>query len=139
VKPVTEHEARLFAETFLTAFDMPMVVAPLMASVLGPSLALSTVRHYLAWGQGQAIGTCSLIGWGKFGVLGSVGVVCDHRGSGAATNLVVHALTEALEQGVDTVMLQTAADTPLERLLRISGFRRVFTRSCYILKDDISG
>ena len=84
-------------------------------------------------------GTCSLVSHGSLGILGSVAVVRDHRRSGAATNLVVHALTEALERGVDTVMLQTVADTPLERLLRISGFRTVFTRSCYILEDDISG
>jgi len=139
VKPVTEHVVQLFAEVFLSAFDMPTAVAPLMATVLGPSMALSTVRHYLAWEQERAIGTCSLVRHGGFGILGSVAVVRDRRRSGTATNLVVHALTEALERGVDTVMLQTVADTPLERLLRISGFRTVFTRSCYILEDDISG
>ena len=139
VRPITEPEVELFAHVFLTAFDMPRAFAPVMAQILEPSVGLPTVRHYLAWQKDQALGTCSLVSYHRFGVLGSAGVVQDRRRSGAATALVVHALMDALDQGVDTVMLQTAADTRLERLLRINGFRRAFTRSCFVLEDGLPG
>jgi hypothetical protein len=52
---------------------------------------------------------------------------------------VIQALSDAREQGLETIVLQTTAGTSLERLLRISGFARAFTRSCYVLSDDSSG
>ncbi len=138
VRPIEKNEAILFAEVFMAAFNMPKEFAPLMAQLMRPSVALPSVCHYLAFDEGQPIATCSLLRHESFGVLGSAGVVPKHRGHGAATSLAVRAAIDAREQGVDTLMLQTAADTWLERFLRISGFRRAFTRSCYILNDDAS-
>jgi hypothetical protein len=65
--------------------------------------------------------------------------VPEHRGAGAATTLAVRAATDALALGVDTLMLQTTAGTWLERFLRISGFSRAFTRSCYTQDDGLLG
>lgn len=136
---VSEDEAELFAGVFLAAFGMPSEFAPIMAQLLRPSIGLPSVRHYVARdGAGEAIGTCSLLLHESFGVLGSAGVVSDHRRNGAATSLAVRAATDAIELGVDTLMLQTAADTWLERFLRISGFERAFIRSCYIRDDGSS-
>jgi len=136
---VSEGEAELFAGVFLAAFGMPSEFAPIMAQLLRPSIGLPSVRHYVARdAAGEAIGTCSLLLHESFGVLGSAGVVSDHRRKGAATSLAVRAATDAIEQGVDTLMLQTAADTWLERFLRISGFERAFIRSCYIRDDGSS-
>lgn len=139
VRQVSAGEADLFAEVFLSAFDLPAGFAPVMAQVMEPTVGLPDVHHYLAFDDGRAIGTCSLLRHGSFGILGSAGVLPEQRRSGAATNLTVRAMTEARDQGIDTLMLQTAADTPLERLLRISGFRREFTRSCFVLNDDATG
>ena len=91
------------------------------------------VYHYLAFLDGQPVGTCSLLCHENFAILGSVGVVSAHRNSGPATNLAIRAATEAQELGSDTLILQTTAGTKLERLLRISGFKRLFVRSCYTL------
>ncbi len=139
VKLITQSEAIVFSRVFMAAFDMPSDFAPIMAQLLKPTVGLPRVRHYLAFKKEQPIGTCSLLCYKSFGILGSTGVASEHRGSGAATNLAIRTLTDAREMGVDTVMLQTAADTWLERFLRISGFRRAFTRSCYILDDDFLG
>ena len=133
VKPVGLGEAQAFARVFMEAFGMPVDFAPLMAQVIEPSLSLPGVHHYLSTYQREPIGTCSVVCHEGFGILGSAGVLPTHRRRGAATSLVTRAITKAQEHGVDTLMLQTTSGTPLERLLSISGFRRVFTRSCYVL------
>jgi N-acetylglutamate synthase-like GNAT family acetyltransferase len=122
----------------MDAFDLPGSLAPLMAQLLEPSIGLPSVHHYIALFKEQPIGTCSLIRHGSLGVLGSTAVVSEHRGRGSATTLAVRALTEARDLGVETVMLQTAADTWLERFLRISGFERAFARTCYVRTHALS-
>ena len=139
VKRVTQDEVTQFARVFTTAFNLPPDFAPAMARLLGPSVGLPNASHYLAVQGGQPIGTCSLLRYETFGVLGSAGVLPDQRRSGAATNLVIQALRNAREKGLETIFLQTAAGTPLERFLCISGFTRSFTRSCYVLSDASSG
>lgn len=140
VRPVTRSEIGLFAEVFMGAFDMPGDLAAVVVQLLEPGMALPNVHHYLALDEEeQPIGTCSLLCYESFGVLGSAGVLREHRGRGTATALAVRAATDARKLGVETLMLQTAADTPLERFLRISGFKRAFTRSCYTLDDDPPG
>jgi GNAT superfamily N-acetyltransferase len=134
VTPVTKGEVSTFATTFMNAFEMPVDFAPYMAQLLQPCLGLPGVYHYLAIADDQPIGTCSLLCHDHFGILGSVGVLPQHRKGGAATNLAVQAAAQAQEQGVDTLMLQTTAGTGLERLLRISGFKKVFVRTCYTLQ-----
>jgi hypothetical protein len=47
--------------------------------------------------------------------------------------LTVAAAQQAQEDGVDTLVLQTSAGFLLERLLRIYGFKKVFTRTSYTL------
>ena len=133
VRQADRSESLDIAQTFVGAFELADEVAPAMAQLLAPSIGLPNVRHYLAWIEGQAVGTCSLLCQGAFGVLGSAGVLPVHRGRRVATSLVARAVIDAQARGVETLMLQTAADTVLERLLRISGFARAFTRSCYTL------
>jgi len=133
VRQITEGEAEIFASTFMTAFDLPGEFAPYLAQLLEPCLNLPGVYHYLAFIDGQSIGTCSLLCQENFGILGSVGVAPAYRRSGAATNLATRAAMDAQAQGVDTLILQTTAGGRLERLLRISGFKTAFTRNCYSL------
>lgn len=133
VEPVTPDNVHTFAEIFLTAFDLPVDFAAYMAQLLTPSLNLPTIHHYLALIDGQPAGVMSLLRYEDFGVFGSGGVLPAYRKHGVATNLTIQAAADAKAHGVDTLMGQTKAGTPLERLLRISGFRRVFTRTCYIL------
>jgi GNAT superfamily N-acetyltransferase len=133
VRQIAKDEALTVAQIFMTCFDMPLEFAPEMASLLVPSIGLEGVRHYLAWVDGKPVGTCSLLRHGGYAVLGSAGVLRGLRGSGVATSLAVRAIADARRDGVGTMMLQTVAGTKLERFLRISGFRRAFTRVCYVL------
>jgi hypothetical protein len=133
VRQITQEEALTFAQVFMAGFDMPVDYAPTMAQVLAPSISLPEVYHTIALLDGEPVGTFSLICYGKYGVIGSGAVVPAHRRSGAAHNLAIQAAAEAQARGIDTLISQTAAGTPLERLLRISGFRTEFTRTCYTL------
>ena len=130
---ITRDEVLTVAEIFMSAFGMDIEFAPYMAHMLEPTLDLPSVHHYIALVDEQPVGTCSLLCHDNVGILGSAGVLPAHRKSGAATNLAVQAATEARAKGIDTLMLQTRADTRLERALRIGGFTREFTRICYTL------
>jgi hypothetical protein len=133
VRQIGTDQALAIAQVFVTAFEMPTDFAPGMAQLLAPSIGLPGIHHYLALVDDRPVGTCSLLCYGSYGVLGSAGVVREHRGSRVATSLASRAVTDAKQSGVTTLMLQTAAGTALERFLRISGFKRAFTRVCYML------
>jgi hypothetical protein len=133
VRQIAPEEALTFAQVFMVAFDMPVDFAPYMAQLLAPSIGLPGVHHTIALLGGQPVGTFSLLCYERFGIIGSAGVLPAHRRSGAAHNLAIQAAAEAQAGGIDTLIAQTAAGTSLERLMRISGFQRAFTRTCYSL------
>ena len=133
VRAIDRSEAMAVAEVYLGAFGMPVEYAPYMAQLLVPSVGLPGVRHYLASIDGESVGTCSLLCYETYGILGSAGVLPARRGSRAAMNLAVRAGTDAQTWGMQTLVLQTTAGTTLERLLRINGFETAFTRACYSL------
>jgi GNAT superfamily N-acetyltransferase len=135
VRSIDRDEVATFAKVFLEAFGMPAEFAPPFVQLLEPSVGLENASHYLAFDGERPIGTCSLLTHEEYGVLGSAGVIRSRRGRGAATNLAIAAVQEAQRRGVTTVMLQTTAGTLLERLLRIYGFERAFTRTCYGYSD----
>lgn len=139
VEPITKANVAAFVKAMLTAFEMPGELEPFMVQLTEPSVGLPGVFHFVALLDGQPIGTCSLICYQKFGILGGVGVVPAHRGSGAVTNLIFKAARIAQEQGVEVLLLQTAAGTLLERLLRMGGFKRMFTRVAYTLANGQLG
>lgn len=134
IERITQRQVNTFVKTMLAAFDMPGELESFMAQLTEPSIGLQGVFHYVAWLDGQPIGTSSLICYQNVGIWGGVGVVPAHRGSKAAANLAKHTLSIAQAQGVDTLLLQTTAGTILERGLRISGFKRMFTRLAYTLE-----
>lgn len=133
IRKVTQDEIQTFADVFLASFEMPVEFSPFLADLLGPSVSLPGVHHYLAWTDEEPVGTCTLICYQEYGILGSMGVLPSHRQSGAGTNLAVEAGHQAKALGIDIVVLQTAANTFLEQVLCMAGFQRAFTRICYTL------
>jgi hypothetical protein len=133
VQQIGSTEALTFAGIFMTAFGLPLDVAPAMAQLLTPSLQVPGVYHYLARCGDDPAAICSLICYQKVGILGSAGVIPAHRGSRAISMLVLEAIHQARQQGAETLLLQTTAGALLERLLRINGFKRAFTRIGYTL------
>jgi hypothetical protein len=133
VRSINKDEALIFARVFLTAFEMPLDYAPPLADLLTPSIGLPGVFHYLAWLGDKPLGVFSLMCYRDVGIIGSAGVVPAHRRSGVVFELTLQAARDAKGEGVDTLVLQTTAGAPLERLLRLYGFKRVFTRTAYNL------
>jgi len=133
VRQVGKDQALTVSEVFMESFGMPIEFAPLMVQLLEPSIDLPEMHQYMAYIDGHPAGVCSMLCYQQYGVSGGTGVLPAYRGSRAATALTVKAMGDAQRNGVETVMLQTIANTLLERLLRINGFKRAFTRTCYTL------
>ena len=138
VQRIGPRQAEVFSQIYAEVFGLSPEYAPAMAQVLEPTLDLPNVFHYLAAIDGEPIGTFSLLHYETFGVVGSAGVTKRFRRSGAATNLVIQAVREAQRLRIETLIQQTEAARPLERLLRITGFERVFTRTYYQLNERTS-
>ena len=109
VEQINKANVATFVKAMLAAFEMPGELEPFMVQLTEPSVGLPGVFHFVALLDREPIGTCSLICYQKVGILGGVGVVPAHRGSGAVTNLIFKAARIAQEQGVDMLLLQTAA------------------------------
>lgn len=129
---ITPNEAETFAEVFMRAFDMPLDYAPAMAQLLRPSIGLPGMYHYLAFQDDEAVGTMSLLCQDEVGVVGSAGVIQMRRGTRIASSLGYQVREDAQAEGMQTTVLQTTAGALLERFLRIIGFERGFTRTCYV-------
>ncbi len=133
VTEVTEDEVETFAQVYLRAFDMPLDYLDYVVPMLAPSVSLPNVHHYLIWDADDAVGCCSVLQHEQVGVLGSTGVLPGARNQRQhGTSLIYGAARDAKAMGVDDLILQTGAGKTLERLLRIYGFKRLFTRTCYV-------
>lgn len=135
VEQVTSDDILIFVRVMMSAFEIPEDYVSYLLALTQPSLQLSNVCHYLAKVEDQPVGTCSLVCIDKVATLGGVGVIPAYRGGKVALNLVLRAFQEAQKRGIDTIILQTAAGAPLERALRLGGFKRVFTRTAYSLYE----
>jgi hypothetical protein len=133
VKQISRAEVPTFVDIFMKAFELPPEFAGGMAQVIEPSLGLPGVYHYLAYLEGEPVGTYSLVCYKNIGILGSAGVLPHKRGKRIIFNLTVTAAQQAQQDGVDTLVLQTTAGFLLERLLQIYGFKKAFTRTSYTL------
>ncbi len=133
VRRIDKSEAETFATVFLTAFDMPVDYAPGLAQLIEPSVNLPGMYHYIAFVEEEPVGVCSLIVCQDVGIIGSAGIVPIRRGGKILNNLAFAVREEGRRHGVKTGLLQTTAGGMFERFLRISGFKRAFTRVCYML------
>jgi hypothetical protein len=132
VRQVTKREVRAFTKVYLASFGMPVIFAPIMALLLKPAMGLPGVHHYIASVSDKPVGVCLWYSYKDIGCLGGTGVLPMYRGRKVATNLAVKAITEAKEQGIHTMVVQTI-NPKLERLLCMSGFEKAFTRTRYTL------
>jgi hypothetical protein len=133
VKPISKTEGPIFVDAFMKSFELPSELAESLVQMIEPSVGLPGVYHYLAYLDDEPVGTYSLICHNGFGILGSAGVIPNKRGKRIIFNLTVEAGRQAKENGVNTLVLQTTTGFLLERLLRIYGFKKAFSRTSYTL------
>lgn len=77
---------------------------------------------YLAYVDGQPVGTTHLLVDGATAGIYAVGTMKSHRRKGVATALLATALGDALAAGCDVIGLRTLADSDAERLYTRHGF-----------------
>lgn len=135
MQPVGVDDALTFAETFLTAFEMPVEFAPPLAEILKPSIGLPTTFHFLAREAGQPIGTISLIIHEQYGIVGSTGILPEFRKTRVVVEMFRAIHTTALQHSVKILFAQTRFDSTAERLLLANSFRRSFVRQGYTLSE----
>ena len=133
VHHIDQSEALIFASVFLKAFGMPEAYAAPMAEVLTPSIGLPGMFHYVARFDGQPLGVCTLLCHEDLAIVGSAGVVANRRGLKVLSGLTTTIFAEAYAWGCKRALLQTTADAPFERFLRIAGFKTYFTRTGYTM------
>ena len=104
-----------------------------MAEVLTPSIGLPGMFHYVARFDGQPLGVCTLLCHEDLAIVGSAGVVANRRGLKVLSGLTTTIFAEAYAWGCKRALLQTTADAPFERFLRIAGFKTYFTRTGYTM------
>ena len=133
VQQISKSEVGQFAEVMAAAYEMPPEWVPMLVSSLEPSVGQPNFRHYLAFKDQNPLATITVMRHKDYAVVGSAGVLPDHRGSTLIFNLTVNVLVQARQEGVDTAILQTTLGPIFERFLRICGFKLAFRRTGYIL------
>jgi hypothetical protein len=133
VRQISKSEVGVFAEVMVAAYEMPSEWVPMLTKTLEPSIGQPNFRHYLAFKDQKPLATITVMRHKDFAVVGSAGVLPEHRGSNLIFNLAVNVLVQARQDGVDTAILQTTLGPIFERFLRICGFKLAFRRTGYIL------
>ncbi len=133
-KPVTKEDLTVFAETMVAAFEMPPDWVPMVEKAMEPSIGHPNIDHYLAFIDQKPVATMSAMHYKECVVVGSVGILPQHRGTSLLFNFAVNVLVQARDKGADTVLGQTVVGPLFERFLRIYGFKQAFKRQVYILE-----
>jgi hypothetical protein len=134
VKEVKKEDVGLFAETMVAAFEMEPDWTPMLEKILEPSIGQPSVSHYLAFIGQKPVATVTTMHYKEYVVVGSGGVLPQHRGTSLFFNLAVAALLQARNRGADTILGQTVLGPRFERFARICGLKQAFKRQVYILE-----
>ncbi|RPI92910.1 MAG: hypothetical protein EHM40_11530 [Chloroflexi bacterium] len=134
VKQVNKEDTRLFAETIVGAFEMTPEWVPMVEKTVEPSIDQPNIKHYLAFLDQKPVATVTTMLYKQYVVVGSGGVLPQHRGTSLLFNLSVGALSQSRDQGADTILGQTTLGPRFERFLRICGLKQAFKRQVYILE-----
>ena len=134
VKLVEKEDLRMFAETMVAAYEMTPEWVPMLEYALAPSIGLPNINNYLAFLDEKPVATVTTMHYKDYVVVGSGGVLPQHRGTNLLYNLSVSALSKARDKGADTILAQTTVGPKFERFLRICGLKQAFKRQGYILE-----
>jgi hypothetical protein len=131
---VTRDDLGVFVETMVAAYEMNPDWIPALENMLEPSIGLPDINNYLAFIDDKPVATVTTMHHKEYVVVGSGGVLPQHRGTNLLYNLAVVALTQARDKGADTILAQTTVGPKFERFLRICGLKQAFKRQGYILE-----
>lgn len=101
-------ELAMFRRLLIQVFYIPPAEVELIMA--DRVLRVAHIRHYLGWLDGKPVGTTTLVSSRSTAGIWNVGTLPDYRGMGVATELVRHALSEALEWGCTSSMLLASTE-----------------------------
>jgi len=133
VREIGQDEVPVFCRVMAEAYKMPEDAIPLVEHAFGHINDLPGIRNYVAYLEGEPVGCASLFTYLGYSALGSAGVLPGARNAGVALALALHGYQDWKKQGSNVLVVQTVLPK-LERMLRIGGCQRVFTRTYYILQ-----
>jgi hypothetical protein len=126
-------DVQTFAHIMTGAYNMPSDWAPSLAGMLEPTITVPGFTHYIAFVKDVPAATLTLMRHGPYVTIGSGGVLPQFRGTRTIYNMAVEVLSQARQDGVETVVGQTSLGPKFERYLRIGGFKLAFRRTEYKL------
>ncbi len=135
VREIGGDEIETFCKVMATAYGMPDDVIPILYHGFGTINELPGMHNYLACLDGKPVGCASLFSYLGYGALGSAGVLPGARRAGVALALAARGYEDWKKDGDKVLVIQTVMPK-LERMLRIAGCRRAFTRTYYAYRDD---
>jgi GNAT superfamily N-acetyltransferase len=91
-------------------------------------------KYYVAYVEGEPVGTSFLFSSMKTGGIFNVGTLKEYRKRGIATALTTRAIMESIKEGNDIHTLQTAKGGNAEHLYKKIGFVADHTASWYVKK-----
>ena len=134
VRQLTENDALRSGEIVAAAFGMPIDLAPWIAATVGKP----GWTHYGAFDGSKLVASTALFISGKIGWLGFAATDEYSRGRGAQGALIKRRMEHARDAGCDSVVVETAEQTPehsalsYRNMLRF-GFTEAYTRQNYTI------
>lgn len=131
VKEISEREIDIYAELFLTNFEMPIEWKKGL-SRLAHNWIKQGWKCYLAYVKEKPVGTCLLSSLRRTGGIFNVGALKECRGRGIGTTLTVCALMDSINEGNSLHFLETVRGGNAERLYKKIGFEINHTISYFV-------
>ena len=134
IRQLSAKDALRSGEIVAESFGMPIELAPWLASIIGQA----GWTHYGAFDGAKLVSSAAIYLSGNVGWLGFAATLADYRGRGAQGALIQRRIDYAREHGCDSVVVETAEQTPehaapsYRNMLRF-GFTEAYFRQNYIV------
>jgi GNAT superfamily N-acetyltransferase len=133
IDEIKEDSIDVFDRLMITNFEMPAEWKEVMDKLLVDCMRKG-VRNYLAYADGQPVGTISLFSKSRTGCILNVSTLKEYRNRGIGTELTMHAVSDSFKEGNDLHTLQTHKGGDAEKLYRKIGFKVDHTVSFLVKK-----
>jgi ribosomal protein S18 acetylase RimI-like enzyme len=133
VNEIREDEIDVFDRLMVESFEMPPEWKGALDKLIVDFIRKGA-RNYLAYTDGQPVGTTSLFSANKTGCILNVSTLKEYRRRGIGTELTMQAVSDSFKEGNDLHTLQADKGGDAERLYQKIGFKTDYTVSFFVKK-----
>jgi hypothetical protein len=133
VREIGAEEIPEFCRVMAIAYEMPEDTVPILARNFQYINDLPGIHNYLAYVNDEPVGCMSMFSYMGYGALGGGGVIPSARKADVAVTLAIRGYQDWKKDGNKVMVFQTVLPK-MERMLRIGGCQRRFTRAYYVLR-----